>query len=85
MKKQLPTMATVVAAEGSMKEQFSISMERETKEKLQRLAGLKGRSLSAYLEDLGKAAIAEVDAKTWNEIERLLKKVDGQTHRRDKP
>lgn len=85
MKKQLPATATVAATEGKMKEQFSISMERETKEKLQRLAGLKGRSLSALLEDLGKAAIAEIDEKTWQEIDRLVKKMDGPTHRRGKP
>lgn len=57
-----------------MRVQFSITMEEDVKEKIERLAGLDGISFSMYVEGLCRARINSIEAKLWDELAELRRK-----------
>ncbi len=55
--------------------QFSIRMQVQLKEQLEKLAALRRMSLSDLIEDLGTDAVAKIKPETWQQIEAVIKQV----------
>ena len=60
------------------REQFSISMLPETKQKLEKLAALRQITLSQLIEWICNHELDSIDPSTWDALEKLQAKVGGK-------
>lgn len=58
-----------------MRVQFSITMDADVKEKVERLAAIENTSFSMLIEDLCRARIGSIEEKVWMEYAELRRKM----------